>query len=141
MGSKEDDSGDFAPETTDVRRRRGGMQMSVEARLDSIDKKLDSLLTLEGRVQVLESHAARHDGGITELKANTALRIDIAKLEGRVEAGEKAAAQDRLDLARKEGRMEGVRLVWLAVAGTPGVIAMAIVGWFLARMGGGGGSP
>lgn len=98
----------------------------LERQLERIEHKLDQLLALETRVATLEVRVGAHDSVAQEvagLRNAAGLREEMAKVAGRVEVLEKI-------LERRQGVTDGVKLVWLALAGTPGMIAIAgLVYW------------
>lgn len=104
--------------------------MLVEKQLERIERKLDQLLEIETRVAKLELRTDQHDviaQEVVGLRNAAGLREDVARLQGRVEALEKV-------LERRQGMTDGVKLVWLALAGTPGMLAVAaVLYWFSHR--------
>ena len=87
----------------------------LERQLERIEHKLDQLLALETRVATLEVRVGAHDDVAREvagLRNAAGLREELARVTGRVEALEKV-------LERRQGMTDGVKLVWLALAGTP----------------------
>lgn len=98
----------------------------LEDQLKRMEDKLDKLLALETRVATLEVRVGSHDEVAREvvgLRNAAGLREDLARVTGRVETLEKV-------LERRQGMTDGVKLVWLALAGTPGMLAVAgLVYW------------
>lgn len=93
----------------------------LERQLERIEGKLDQLLALESRVAVLEVRSQAHEATAQEiatLRGSAGLREEVARLSGRVETLEKISE-------RHQGMTDGVKLVWLALAGTPGMVAIA----------------
>ena len=94
--------------------------------MERIEEKLDRLVALETRVATLEVRVGVHDEVAREvvtLRTAIGLREDLARMVGRVDMLEKS-------LERRQGMTDGVKLVWLALAGTPGMLAIAgLVYW------------
>jgi hypothetical protein len=98
-----------------------GETAMLEKQLERIEGKLDELLKIETRVATLEVRVSTHDVVAQEvvgLRNAAGLRDELRVLAGRVDTLEKSGE-------RRQGVGEGVKLVWLALAGTPGMIAIA----------------
>lgn len=94
---------------------------TFRVQLDRIEGKVDELRALEVRVAKLEVHQlqqAETSKEVVGLRAAAGLQEEVAKLRSKVEVLERTSE-------RRQGVTEGMKLIWLALAGTPGMLAIA----------------
>lgn len=105
--------------------------MPDETQLDRIERKLELVLELENRIVKLEMRVDGFDSTTKEIatfRGMVGVVQKIDSLQGRVDVLEKSAE-------RRAGTTDGIKMVWMMLAGFPGMIALAALMALLSRLG------